>query len=109
MVANEGTEANPLTVNDVIAINSKYDATKPVCVTGVIGSKTAANATNGVLGEADKAAATNIILTQGEAKIGVALPSGDARTKLNTSTMKAILARPLLLKVPSNLTSALPA
>lgn len=98
VVANEGTEANPLTVNDVIAINSKYDATKPVCVTGVIGSKTAANATNGVLGEADKAAATNIILTQGEAKIGVALPAGDARTKLNIVDNEGNIGKTVVVK-----------
>lgn len=82
IVGREGTEADPLTVSDVIALNNLY-TTGAACVTGVIGPKTAANATNGVLGEAEKAAATNIILTQGEAMIGVALPSGDARTKLN--------------------------
>lgn len=83
VVANEGTETNPLTVNDVIAINSRYNTTIPVYVTGVIGDKTAANATDGVIGEATTAQATNILLTQDNAKIGVNLPSGEARTKLN--------------------------
>ncbi len=81
-VANEGTEANPLTVADVIALANVNKG--PFYVEGIINEKTAANAVDGKIQEAATPAATNIILKDAEGNmIPVALPSGDNRAKLN--------------------------
>ena len=80
-VANEGTEANPLTVADVLALQNLNAG--PFYVTGIIGDKTAANAKDGMVTEATKNEATNIILKDSEGKmIGVQV-SGETRTILN--------------------------
>lgn len=84
VAANAGTEVQPLTVDDVLAMKSLNDG--EFYVTGTIGDLTAANAQNGMVGtvaDAEKNAATNIVLKNGEKMIGVKLPSGDIRTKLN--------------------------
>lgn len=81
-VANEGTEENPLTVADVIALNNLNVG--PYYVTGTIHAGAAQNAKDGVLQVAEDAVATNLVL-EGENNelIAVALPSGDTRTTLN--------------------------
>ena len=57
---NEGTEANPLSVADVIAMKNLNPG--PFYVTGIISDKCAANATNGKLNESDNIVDTNIVL-----------------------------------------------
>lgn len=84
VISNEGTEASPLTINDVFTLNNLYTGT--ACVEGKIANGTAGNAQNGMVTlvtDQTKWAATNIVLTEGEKMIGVALPVGDTRTKLN--------------------------
>ena len=79
-VANEGTEANPLTIADVLDMQSLNPG--PFYVTGIIGDKTAGNAANGMVTEVTPIN-SNIILKDSEGKmIGVQL-SGEARTLLN--------------------------
>lgn len=80
-VAREGTEEDPLTVSDVLTLNNMNAG--PFYVTGLISDKGCGNAVDGMIGESDTPAATNMILTEGDSRIGVALPSGDARTALN--------------------------
>lgn len=79
--AHAGTDSDPLTVTDVIGMNSNNAG--PFYVIGTIGDKCAANAKDGILQETETIAATNIVLKEGEAAIGVALPAGDVRTALN--------------------------
>ncbi len=79
-VANEGTEANPLTVADVLALQNLNPG--PFYVTGIIGDKTAGNATDGMVTEVTPIK-SNIILKDSEGKmIGVQV-SGETRTILN--------------------------
>ncbi|WP_217939306.1 DUF6359 domain-containing protein [Duncaniella muris] len=79
-VANEGTEANPLTVADVLALQNLNPG--PFYVTGIIGDKTAGNATDGMVTEVPPIK-SNIILKDSEGKmIGVQV-SGETRTILN--------------------------
>ncbi len=83
-VAHAGTETDPLTVNDVLTMASRNNG--EFYVKGVIGALTANNGQNGMVTEVadeSKNVATNIILKEGDDMIGVALPSGDARTALN--------------------------
>jgi len=85
VAANEGTEANPLTVADIIGMNSLNGA--EFYVTGTVNDLTAANAKDGKLAtvaSADKNAASNIVLKDGENLIGVKLPTAnDIRATLN--------------------------
>lgn len=81
-VANEGTEENPLTVADVLAMNSLNAG--PFYVTGTIGDKSAANAIDGVLQTANPAASNIIFKDAADNMIAVALVSGSTtRTTLN--------------------------
>lgn len=81
-VANEGTEANPLTVADVLALQNLNAG--PFYVTGTIGNKTAANAKEGMVTETNKDnEVTNIILKDSEGNmIGVQV-SDETRKILN--------------------------
>lgn len=82
VVENEGTVANPLTVADVLDMNNRNSA--KYYVIGKIADKTAANAVDGVLQFAATKAATNLVLLgDNDERIGVALPTGETRTKLN--------------------------
>lgn len=81
-VANEGTEANPLTIADVLAMKNLNAG--PFYVTGTIGDKSAANAVDGVL-QTNTPVVSNLILKDSEnTMIAVALPNNStARTTLN--------------------------
>ena len=84
VVGREGTEANPLTVSDVLALKNLY--TETVYVKGEIADLTAANAVDGMVStvaSAEKNQNTNIVLKQGNDKIGAKLPAGETRDKLN--------------------------
>ena len=97
VVENEGTEANPLTVANVLALNNLY--TETVYVTGIVNEKTAANAKDGVITEAETASNTNIILKDAEGNmIPVALPTGDARTALNIVDNPANVGKTVIVK-----------
>ena len=81
-VANEGTEANPLTVADVLAM--KNFNVGPFYVIGTIGDKSAANAVDGVLQTSDPALSNLILKDSENTMIAVALPAkSTARTTLN--------------------------
>lgn len=96
-VANEGTEANPLTVADVIALANANKG--PFYVEGIINEKTAANAVDGKIQEADTPAATNIILKDAEGNmIPVALPAGDNRAKLNIVDNPSNVGKTVIVK-----------
>lgn len=78
---NEGTEANPLSVLDVLNMASLNAG--PFYVKGKISKYCAANASGGVLGTSETIVNTNIVLEDGaDHMIGVAL-AGDAREALN--------------------------
>ena len=97
VVENEGTEANPLTVANVLALNNLY--TETVYVTGIVNEKTAANAKDGVITEAETASNTNIILKDAEGNmIPVALPTGDTRTALNIVENPANVGKTVIVK-----------
>lgn len=80
-VANKGTKENPLTVSDVLAMNSLNAG--PFYVSGVISAKTAATAKDGVLQEAETPVSSNIVLKENNKLIGVALAKNDIGTALN--------------------------
>ena len=98
--ANAGTETNPLTVEDIIGMNSVN--TDEFFVTGTINDLTAANAKDGVLttvASADKNAATNIVLKNGENIIGVALPTAnDIRATLNIVDNPTNVGKTIVIK-----------
>ncbi len=90
VVENEGTEANPLSVKDVLDLKNLYAET--VYVKGIINDKTAANAKDGVITEAETPGNTNLILKDSEGNmIPVALPTGDARDIGQTVVVKGSL------------------
>lgn len=83
-VDHAGTESDPLTVSDVLTMNNLNAG--PFYVVGTIGDLCAANAKDGMVTEvadASKNGKTNIILKEGDKMIGVALPTGESRDKLN--------------------------
>lgn len=81
-VGHEGTEASPLSVADVLALNNINKG--PFYVTGKISQYCGANAKNGVLQTSETLVASNIVLEDEDANlIGVALPTGTTRAKLN--------------------------
>lgn len=85
VVDSEGTESDPLSVANVLALKNLYE--EEVYITGIICDKTAANAKDGVIQEAAEIAASNILLKDADDnKIPVQLPTGDSRNKLNIST-----------------------
>ena len=97
VVENEGTEANPLTVANVLALNNLY--TETVYVTGIVNEKTAAIAKDGVITEAETASNSNIILKDAEGNmIPVALPTGDTRTALNIVDNPANVGKTVIVK-----------
>lgn len=80
--SNAGTQSDPFSVADVLAMGNLNQG--PFYVTGIINEKTAQNASNGVIGEAGAASDNNIILKDDKGNmIPVQLPAGEARTTLN--------------------------
>lgn len=79
-VAHEGTVASPLSVADVITMNSANSG--PFWVRGIVLDKGCANAVDGVL-QTGAAVNTNLVLEMDGALIPVALPAGDVRAALN--------------------------
>lgn len=97
VVENEGTEANPLSVKDVLDLKNLYAET--VYVKGIINDKTAANAKDGVITEAATAANSNLILKDSEGNmIPVALPTGDARNILNIVSNPSNIGQTVVVK-----------
>lgn len=97
VVENEGTEANPLSVKDVLDLKNLYAET--VYVKGIINDKTAANAKDGVITEAEKPGDTNLILKDTEGNmIPVALPTGDAREILNIVSNPSNVGQTVVVK-----------
>ena len=97
----EGTEADPLTIKDVFTLNNLY--TGKACVKGTIAKGNAGDAEDGMatIVNADdetKWVATNIVLTEGGKNIAVALPSGDARTKLNIKDNSGNVGKTVIVK-----------
>lgn len=85
-----GSEADPLTVADVLALNNLYSG-KEVYVTGTICDKTAANGSNGVIGEASTNVKTNILIQDADGnKIPVALPTDSDDNKNVQSTLNIV-------------------
>lgn len=97
VVENEGTEANPLSVKDVLDLKNLYAET--VYVKGIINDKTAANAKDGVITEAETPGNTNLILKDSEGNmIPVALPTGDAREILNIVSNPSNIGQTVVVK-----------
>lgn len=101
VISREGTEADPLTIEDVFTLNNLY--TGEACVKGNIAKGNAGNATNGMVtivnaDDQTKWVATNIVLTEGEKNIGVALPTGEARTKLNIKDNPGNVGKTVIVK-----------
>lgn len=97
VVENEGTEANPLSVKDVLDLKNLYAET--VYVKGIINDKTAANAKDGVITEAETPGNTNLILKDTEGSmIPVALPTGDAREILNIVSNPSNVGQTVVVK-----------
>lgn len=97
VVENEGTEANPLSVKDVLDLKNLYAET--VYVKGIINDKTAANAKDGVITEAETPGNTNLILKDTEGNmIPVALPTGDAREILNIVSNPSNVGQTVVVK-----------
>ncbi|MCM1066125.1 MAG: DUF6359 domain-containing protein [Muribaculaceae bacterium] len=98
-VAHAGTETDPLTVADVLTMNSLNTAT--FYVKGTIGELTCNNAKDGMVtevAEASKNVKTNIILKDGDKMIGMVLPNGEIREAFNivdnpTNVGKTVLAQ----------------
>lgn len=97
-VAHAGTEADPLTVADVLAMNNANAG--PFCVKGTVGNLCAANAVDGMISEvagADKNTNSNIILKEGDKMIGVALPAGETRDMLNIVDNPTVAGRTVVI------------
>lgn len=80
-VAHAGTETDPLTVADVIAMNSLNKTT--VYVQGIINDKTAKNAVDGKIQENATAVNSNILLKDADGNMIPVAITGEARTTLN--------------------------
>lgn len=96
VVDKEGTEADPLSVSNVLALNSLYGG--EVYVTGIICDKTAANAKDGVIQEAAEITDTNILLKDSEGNMIPVQLSGDARTTLNIKDNSGNIGKTVIIK-----------
>lgn len=101
IISCEGTEADPLSIKDVFTLNNLY--TGKACVKGTIAKGNAGFAEDGMatIVNADdetKWINSNIVLTEGEKNIAVALPTGDARTKLNIKDNSGNVGKTVIVK-----------
>ncbi len=97
-VAHAGTESDPLTVSDVLAMNNANDGT--FYIKGTVGEFCAANAKDGMVTEvadASKNVKTNIILKEGDKMIGVALPVGETRDMLNIVDNPSVAGKTIVI------------
>ena len=96
-VAHEGTEADPLTPADVIALNNLNPG--PFYIQGTISDKTGDSAVDGVLGEANTPANTNIVLVGEDGKkIGVDLQPGAEQDALNIVSHPENVGKTIIVK-----------
>ncbi len=97
-VAHAGTESDPLTVSDVLAMNNANDGT--FYIKGTVGKFCAANAKDGMVTEvadATKNVKSNIILKEGDKMIGVALPVGETRDMLNIVDNPSVAGKTIVI------------
>lgn len=94
--ASGETETDPLTVSDVLAMNSING--NVFYVKGVIGDKGCKNALNGMVTEADAPSASNLIFKEGEKMIGVGLSIAETKAELNIVDNPQNIGREVIVK-----------